>query len=136
MNREDMVFEECLHTIRAYDLNNGSYLGEVVFSEDVEFDRYKHLCNGDRLLKIVRVETASEFTGCGVATALIKELIRRYQEYNFYLLCHPMPRGMCDDKHKTVKDLRRFYGKLGFVPCGELQPTMIRKSALPTLGAL
>lgn len=134
MNREDMVFEECLHTIRAYDFKNGFYLGEVVLSEDVEYPRYKNLCNGDRLLKIVRVETAREYTGCGVATALLNELFRLYPHDNFYLLCHPMPRGMCDDKHKTVKDLRRFYGKLGFVPCGELLPTMIRKASLPTLG--
>ena len=130
----DILFEQHFHTIRAYDFNTGCYLGEVVFSESVEYERYKNLCNGDKLLKIVRVETACEYTGCGIATALIKELIRRHQRCNFYLLCHPMPRGHCDERHKTVKDLKRFYGKFGFVPCGELLPTMIRKASLPTLG--
>ncbi len=133
-NSDNIIFDEFLHTMRAYDINNGFYLGEVVLSQDVEFNRYKNLCNGDKLLKIVRVETAREFTGCGVASALLKELFRRYPHDNFYLLCHPMPRGECDETHKTVKDLRRFYSKFGFRPCGELLPTMIRKATLPTLG--
>lgn len=130
INAENILFDEFLHTMRGYDLRSGSYLGEVVLSADVEFNRYRNLCNGDKLLKIVRVEIAREYTRCGVATALLKELFRRYPNYNFYLLCHPMPRGKCDETHKTVKDLRRFYGKLGFIPCGELLPTMIRKARI------
>jgi GNAT superfamily N-acetyltransferase len=122
----------CFH---AYDAKNRTHLGKVIVdAENIEFDRYKCLCNGNKLAKIVRVETDREYCGWGVATELLKEVIRTYKDYNLYLLCHPMPRGHYDESHKTVKDLKRFYGKLGFVPCGELLPTMIRKASLPTLG--
>lgn len=127
-----LEFRESCKTIFAYE--NDVYLGAIVLSDDIEYDRYKDKCNGDKLLKIVRLEVSSYHTNKGVATALLKELFRRYPQYNFYLLCHPMPRGECDEKHKTVKDLRRFYSKFGFKPCGELLPTMIRKASLPTLG--
>lgn len=122
----------CFH---AYDAKNRTHLGKVIVdTKNVEYERYKHLCNGNKLAKIVRVETDREYCGWGVATELLQEVIRVYKDYNLYLLCHPMPRGHYDESHKTVKDLRRFYGKLGFVPCGELLPIMIRKASLPTLG--
>ena len=70
----------------------------------------------------------------GFGTALIRKAIELYPEHNMYLLCHPMPRGNCDAKHRSVSDLKRFYSKFGFVSCGELLPTMIRKATLPTLG--
>jgi GNAT superfamily N-acetyltransferase len=119
----------------AYEPKTGVHLGKVIVdTKNVEYERYKHLCDGNKLAKIVRVETDSEYCGRGVATELLKEVIRAYKDYNLYLLCHPMPRGHYDESHKTVKDLRRFYGKLGFVSCWELLPTMIRKASLPTLG--
>ena len=127
-----LEFRESCKTIFAYE--NDVYLGAIVLSDDIEYNRYKNICNGDKLLKIVRIEVSSNHTNEGVATLLINELIKRHPQYNFYLLCHPMPRGKCDEKHKTVKDLRRFYSKFGFRPCGELLPTMIRKASLPTLG--
>ena len=126
--REEIIFKTSFNAIKAFHFIDGYYLGELVLSEDVEFNRYKHLCNGDKLLKIVRIETARGFTNCGVATALLEELFRRLPQYNFYILCHPMPRGECDEMHKTVGDLKHFYSKFGFVPCMELLPTMIRKA--------
>lgn len=115
--------------------HNWAHIGKVIVdTENVEYERYKHLCNGNKLAKIVRVETDREYCGCGVATELLKKVIRVYKDYNLYLLCHPMPREHYDDSHKTVKDLKKFYGKLGFVSCNELLPTMIRKASLPTLG--
>ena len=119
-------FRESCKTIFAY--KNGVYLGAIVLSDDIEYNRYKDKCNGDKLLKIVRLETSAEYTNKGVGTALINKAIELYPEYNFYLLCHPMPRGNCDELHKTVADLKRFYGKFGFVPTGELLPTMIRRA--------
>ena len=129
-NSDNIIFRESLYALRAYDLIEGYWLGDLILSEVVEHDRYKDKCNGDKLLKIVRIEVSSRHTNEGVATLLINELIKRHPQYNFYLLCHPMPRGECDEKHKTVKDLRRFYSKFGFVPCGELLPTMIRKAKI------
>ena len=122
----NIEFKESYGRIDAY--HAGIYLGTVVLSKDVEYTRYRNQCNGNKLLKVVRLETDHKFTNCGVATALLKEAFKRYPDYNFYLLCHPMPRGRCDIKHTTVKDLRRFYSKFGFEPCGELLPTMIRKA--------
>lgn len=127
-----LEFRESCKTIFAYE--NDVYLGAIVLSDDIEYDRYKDKCNGDKILKIVRLETSILHTNKGVGSALIHKAIEAYPDYNMYLLCHPMPRGRCDEKHKTVKDLKRFYSKFGFVPCGELLPTMIRKASLPTLG--
>lgn len=115
----------------AYEAKTGVHLGKVIVdTKNAEYERYKHLCNGNKLAKIVRVETDSEYCGCGVATGLLKEVIRVYKDYNLYLLCRPMPRGNCDKKHRTVNDLKRFYSKFGFENCGELLPTMIRKCVL------
>ena len=127
-----ITFRESCKTIYAYE--NDVYLGSIVLSDDIEYDRYKDKCNGDKLLKIVRLETSSNHTNNGVGSALINKTIELYPEYNMYLLCHPMPRGNCDETHKTVGDLKRFYSKFGFVSCGELLPTMIRKATLPTSG--
>ena len=131
---EDIIFTQRLNTIMAHDFCDGSWLGEIVLSVDIEFERYKNKCNGNNLLKIVRIEVSSHHTNEGIATLLMNEVIKRYKTCNLYLLCHPMPRGECDETHKKVKDLKRFYSKFGFIPCGELLPTMIRKTSLPTLG--
>ena len=127
-----MTFRESCGSIFVYE--GDIYLGRIVLSNDVEYNRYKDKCNGNKLLKIVYLETSSEYTNKGIGTALMNEAIKRYGDYNLYLLCHPMPRGKCDISHKAVSDLKRFYSKFGFVPCGELLPTMIRKASLPTLG--
>ena len=116
--------------IIASDKESGLWYGTLTASYDVEYNRYKHLCNGDKLLKIVRLETSSNHTNNGVGSALINKTIELYPEYNMYLLCHPMPRGNCDETHKTVGDLKRFYSKFGFVSCGALLPTMIRKATI------
>ena len=127
-----LEFRECCKTIYAYE--NGVYFGAIVLSDDIEYSRYKDKCNGSKILKIVRLETSSEHTNQGIGSALIRKAIESYPEYNMYLLCRPMPRGNCDETHNTVSDLKRFYGKFGFVSCGELLPTMIRKASLPTSG--
>lgn len=123
-----ITFRESCKTIFAYE--NDVYLGAIVLSDDIEYERYKDRCNGDKLLKIVRLETSNEYTNKGIGSALIRKAIELYPEHNMYLLCHPMPRGNCDAKHKTVSDLKRFYSKFGFVSCGELLPTMIRKATI------
>jgi hypothetical protein len=51
----------CFH---AYDAKNGTHLGKVIVdTKNIEFDRYKCLCNGNKLAKIVRVETDREYCG-------------------------------------------------------------------------
>ena len=116
-------------TMEAYS-SGGIELGKLVCTTNTEYERYKSKCNGDKLLKIVRLETSESYCNKGVATTLMNIFLKQYKDWNIYLLCHPMPRGECDSSHKTVKDLRRFYSKFGFVPCGELIPTMIRKASI------
>ena len=121
------------YDIRAYEWN-GECVGVIVLKESYEYPRYKHLCNGEKLLNITRVETKATHTNEGIASALINEAINRYKEYNMVLLCSPQKReGDCDTL-KSVTDLKKFYEKFGFRKTGELLPTMIRKATLPTLG--
>lgn len=119
-------------------------IGNIVATfDDDEYSRYKSLCNGQKLIKVVRLETRSDYCCKGVATALLNTLFERHNDANIYLLCHPMPRGNTVErntstfqtsKYETVEDLKKFYEKFGFVSCGELLPTMIKKASLPTFG--
>lgn len=116
-----------VHDIRAYECS-GKCLGQIVLEFTNDYPRYKHLCNGEKLLNITRVETKATHTNEGVASALINEAINRYKDYNMVLLCSPQPReGGCDTL-KSVIDLKKFYEKFGFRKTGELLPTMIRKA--------
>jgi len=91
-----------------------------------EYPRYKEYCNGNKLAKIVRVETNPNYIGQGIASTLIKNAINKYKDYNFVLLCSPQKRLEDTDTLTTVKDLQMFYSKFGFVKTNELLPTMIR----------
>ena len=117
-----------VHNICAYEWRSGKYLGQIVLEFTNDYPRYKHLCNGEKLLNITRVETKATHTNEGVASALINEAINRYKDYNMVLLCSPQPReGGCDTL-KSVIDLKKFYEKFGFRKTGELLPTKIRKA--------
>lgn len=122
-----------VHDIRAYECS-GECLGQIVLEFTNDYPRYKHLCNGEKLLNITRVETKATYTNEGVASALINEAINRYKDYNMVLLCSPQKREGDYDTLKSVTDLKKFYEKFGFRKTGELIPTMIRKATLPTLG--
>ena len=45
-----ITFRESCKTIFAYE--NDVYLGAIVLSDDIEYERYKDRCNGDKLLKL------------------------------------------------------------------------------------
>lgn len=91
-----------------------------------EYPRYKEYCNGNKLAKIIRVETNPNYIGQGIASTLIRNAISKYKDYNFVLLCSPQKRLEDTDTLITVKDLQMFYSKFGFVKTNELLPTMIR----------
>ena len=93
-----------------------------------EYPRYKKYCKGDKLAKIIRVETNPNYIGKGYASKLIKFVIKKFKEYNFLLLCSPCKRWEDTDTLKTVADLEMFYSKFGFTRTDELLPTMIRKT--------
>lgn len=93
-----------------------------------EYPRYKEYCNGDKLIKIIRVETNPHYVGQGIASKLIKLTLEKYKNTNFVLLCSPCKRLENTDTLKTATDLQIFYTKFGFVRTNELLPTMIYKA--------
>ena len=114
--------------IQAFN-NEEMWLSTVILDTNCdEYPRYKKYCNGNKLAKIIRVETNSNYVGQGIATKLIKNTINKYKEYNLILLCSPQKRCEDTDTLKTVADLQMFYSKFGFIRTDELLPTMIRKA--------
>ena len=93
-----------------------------------EYPRYKEYCNGNKLIKIIRVETNPHYVGQGIASKLIKLTLEKYKNTNFVLLCSPCKRLENTDTLKTAADLQIFYAKFGFVRTNELLPTMIYKA--------
>ena len=115
----------------AFDRKNSTHLGKVCVELDTDdYPRYKNLCNGKNIAKIVRVETEREYCGYGVASAIIRRILYYFYDYNFILLCSPSPRGH-NDTLKIVTDLKKFYSKFGFKKTNELLPTMIRTADVP-----
>lgn len=109
--------------------NNETLIGNIIIDTNCsEYPRYKEYCNGNKLAKIIRVETNPNYVGQGIATKLIKNTIDKYKEYNLILLCSPQKRLEDTDTLKTVSDLQMFYSKFGFVKTTEFLPTMVRKA--------
>ena len=100
----------------------------IIEIDNDEYPRYKEYCNGNKLVKIVRVETNPNYVGQGIATKLIQLAIKQFEDYNFVLLCSPTKRTEDTDTLKTVSDLQMFYSKFGFVKTTEFLPTMVRKT--------
>lgn len=102
------------------------WLGSIVIDTNCdEYARYKEYCNGDKLIKIIRVETNPNHINEGIASKLIKLTIKKFKKYNIVLLCSPCKRLEDTDTLKTVSDLEMFYSKFGFKRTKELVPTMI-----------
>lgn len=113
--------------IRAY--NNNDPVGVLILDLDCdEYARYKKYCIGNKLAKLVRVETNPTYVGKGIASSLIKAAIANFKNYNIVLLCSPCKRSENTDTLKSVSDLQMFYSKFGFEKTDELLPTMIRKT--------
>ena len=109
--------------------NNETLIGNIIIDTNCsEYPRYKEYCNGDKLVKIIRVETNPNYVGQGIATKLIRLAIKQFEDYNFVLLCSPAKRTEDTDTLKTVSDLQMFYSKFGFVKTTEFLPTMVRKA--------
>jgi GNAT superfamily N-acetyltransferase len=105
------------------------HIGTVTIEIDCnEYPRFKEYCNGNKLAKIVGVETKPNYVGLGIATKLLKETIKKFKNYNLVLLCSPHKRWEDTDTLKTVADLQMFYSKFGFIRTNELLPTMILKA--------
>jgi ribosomal protein S18 acetylase RimI-like enzyme len=109
----------------ARDLITNRRVGAVVLCNNVSFNRFRHLCNGNKLLEVRCVATNLECRRRGIASALLNKVIEEYKDYNLFLLCSPSHE--CDEKYKNISNLKKFYRKFGFISTGELLPTMIRK---------
>ena len=113
--------------IRAYDKNDP--VGVLILDLNCdEYARYKKYCTGNKLAKLVRIETNPTYVGKGIASSLIKAAIANFKNYNIVLLCSPCKRSENTDTLKSVSDLQMFYSKFGFEKTDELLPTMIRKT--------
>lgn len=109
--------------------NSDLWLSTIIININCdEYSRYKEYCNGNKLAKIVRVETNSYYVGKGFASQLIRAVTKKFKDYNFLLLCSPIKRCENTDTLKTISDLQMFYSKFGFVRTNELLPTMILKA--------
>lgn len=109
--------------------NSGLWLSTIIININCdEYPRYKEYCNGNKLAKIVRVETNPHYVGKGFASQLMRAVTEKFKNYNLLLLCSPIKRCRNTDTLKTVSDLQMFYSKFGFVRTEELLPTMILKA--------
>ena len=95
--------------INAYD-NDGVRVGKLGIED-----------KGNNKVHINYVVTNISCTGRGIATMLLNKVIEIFKGYEISLLVKPMPRDNENIKYKTVKGLREFYSKFGFVrtddPC-------------------
>ena len=126
---------KCLESNNKYYIQSFNeddmWLSTVIIDVECdEFPRYKEYCNGNKLAKIIRVETNPNYVGKGYASKLIKSAIKKFKTYNIVLLCSPCKRWEDTDTLKTAKDLQMFYSKFGFVRTNELLPTMIYKAKI------
>lgn len=121
--------------VSIYDTEKKTLVSQVTLDMYGEYPRYKQFCNGDKIARIVRLETTPSYIGLGFGSEVLKKALEYLDMwgYNVYLLCSPQHREG-NDTLKTVTDLKSFYSKFGFKKTWELLPTMIRTATLPALG--
>ena len=117
--------------INAIDCNTKERIGKLC----IEFNsgdsvRYKNICVGNNIGKIIYVITNISACGNGVATSMLNKAIELFNDYNLYLNVVPMPRQSENKKFKNKNGLMRFYKKFGFVHYTEdiCVTTMFRKA--------
>lgn len=117
--------------INAIDYNTKERIGKLC----IEFNsgdsvRYKNICVGNNIGKIIYVITNISACGNGVATSMLNKAIELFNDYNLYLNVVPMPRQSENKKFKNKNGLIRFYKKFGFVHYTEdiCVTTMFRKA--------
>ena len=116
--------------VSVWDTSKKTLVSQVTIDMYGEYPRYKDYCNGDKIARIVRLETSPSYLGRGFGTMAMKKAIEYLDKcgYNSYLLVSPQSREK--DVLKTVADLKAFYGKFGYKSTRELLPTMIRKVSI------
>ena len=117
--------------INAIDTVTKERIGKlcIKFNSD-DFARYKDICVGNNIGKIIYVITNISACGNGVATSMLNKAIELFNDYNLYLNVVPMPRQSENKKFKNKNGLMRFYKKFGFVHYTEdiCVTTMFRKA--------
>lgn len=117
--------------VRIWDTSKEVIVSQVTIDMYGEYFRYKDYCNGNKIARIVRLETSPSYIGLGFGSEVLKKSLEYLDKcgYNAYLLCSPQHRE-ANDKLRTVEDLKKFYSKFGFKPTSELLPTMVRKASI------
>ena len=117
--------------INAIDTVTKERIGKlcIEFNSD-DSVRYKDICVGNNIGKIIYVITNISACGHGVATSMLNKAIELFNDYNLYLNVVPMPRQSENKKFRNKKGLMRFYKKFGFVHYTEdiCVTTMFRKA--------
>lgn len=117
--------------INAIDTVTKERIGKlcIKFNSD-DSARYKDICVGNNIGKIIYVITNISACGNGVATSMLNKAIELFNDYNLYLNVVPMPRQSENKKFRNKNGLMRFYKKFGFVHYTEdiCVTTMFRKA--------
>lgn len=74
---------------------------------------------GSNKIHINYIITSESYTGKGIATMLLNNIIEKFKGYEISLLVVPMPREAENIKYRTVKGLTEFYNKFGFKRTGD-----------------
>ena len=93
--------------------DNNERIGKVCIDlESEDSNRYKNICIGNNIAKIILVQTNESICGNGIATALLNKVIETFNNYNLYLNVVPLIRS---NKDKSKNELINFYSKFGFI---------------------
>ena len=117
--------------INAIDSITKERIGKLCIDFNSEdSNRYKNVCVGNKIAKIIYVITNISACGHGVATSMLNKAIELFNDYNLYLNVVPMPRQSENKNFRNKKGLMRFYKKFGFVHYTEdiCVTTMFRKA--------
>lgn len=89
---------------------------------------FKQYCNEmpDKCAKIVYIKTYKTYRNQGVATTILNEIIKKYEDWDLFLQVIPL------DTNNTVQTLTKFYEKFGFERCETpgSTPTMIKPAKI------
>ena len=115
LNSYAMLELKTLNTKKYFYIN--AYLSNVEERVGKLAVEYK----GNKSVKIIYVITDINYTGQGIATAMLNKAIELFKGYTIALNVVPMPREGESINHRTTTGLVNFYKKFGFVrtddPC-------------------
>jgi len=103
----------------------GNTIGTVMVNPSYGgFNRYADYCKANgKLAWIIIVKVDKSYTNRGVATSLMRKVMKKFHNWNVGLVVAP-----CLHQTMSQNQLKEFYSKFGFIRTNELFPTMIRRA--------